>query len=76
MEDKRVNLESEKRKKILDRMVEDLSREHMDFYYLPAIQIARVLHETVQSGDGLNQDELDLLRPLTLKDIHMLLSYR
>ncbi len=74
MEDKRSDLDAEKRRKLLQRMVEELSKSHPDFYYLPTSEIARSLKGLVDSGDGLTQDEVDLLKPLSERDIQVVLS--
>lgn len=74
MEDKRSDLDAEKRRKLLQRMVEELSKSRPDFYYQPTSEIARSLKGLVDRGDGLTQDEVDLLKPLSERDIQVVLS--
>ncbi|MEL7299756.1 MAG: hypothetical protein AAFM92_05165 [Pseudomonadota bacterium] len=74
LEDKRVDLDAEKQKRVLRRLVEDLTRESADIYYQPTSVIARIVKTQVDAGTGLNADELDLLRRLSQRDIEVLLS--
>ncbi|MEL6551248.1 MAG: hypothetical protein AAFQ54_13480 [Pseudomonadota bacterium] len=74
LEDKRVDLDAEKQKRVLRRLVEDLTRESADIYYQPTSVIARIVKAQVEAGKGLNADELDLLRRLSQRDIEVLLS--
>ena len=74
LEDKRVDLVAEKQKTLLRRLVEELSRESGDIYYLPTAQIARVIMSYVADDAGLNADEKALLAGLSQRDIEVLLS--
>ena len=74
LQDKRGDLDAEKRKKILDRMVRDLSAGHPDLYYQPTSQIAGYLMGHIDKGTDLIKDERDLLSGLSQRDIEVLLS--
>ena len=74
MEEKRADLISEKRKKLLQRLVEELSREHVDFYYKPTTEIAFILKSYIDDKTKLSVEERKLLEPLSQQDIQVLLS--
>ncbi|MEL6914945.1 MAG: hypothetical protein AAFP13_10630 [Pseudomonadota bacterium] len=76
LEEKRVDLEAEKQKRLLARMVETMTREHADLYYQPTSQIALVLHQDISKGAGLTLDEKGLVDKLSSRDIEVLLSHR
>ena len=61
MEEKREDLISEKRKKLLQRLVEELSREHIDFYYKSTAEIAFVLKNYIDDKTKLSVEERKLL---------------
>jgi hypothetical protein len=74
LQDRREDLDSEKRKKLLQRLVSELSREHPDLYYQPASEIARQIRSDIACGTKLNADERALMDRLSQRDIEMLLS--
>ena len=74
LEEKRVDLDAEKQKRLLQRMVNDLTRESADIYYQPTSEIARIIRAQGDAAEGLNADELALLRNLSQRDIEVLLS--
>ena len=74
MEDKREDLISEKRKKLLRRLLEELSREHADFYYKPTAEIAFILKNYIDDKTKLSVEEKNLLEPLSEHDIQVVLS--
>lgn len=74
LEEKRVDLNAEKQKRVLQRIVNDLTRESGDIYYQPTSEIARIVKAQVEAGDGLNVDEVGLLSRLSQRDIEVLLS--
>lgn len=76
MEEKRVDLIAEKRKKLLDRLLGELSHEHLDLYYRPTNEIAYALLDFIKSDAKLNANEKDLLAPLTQGDIRVILSLK
>lgn len=74
LKDKRTDLDSEKQKQLLTRLVEELSATDPDLYYQPTSAIALRLKTHIDSGNGLNADDRKLLEPLTARDIEVVLS--
>lgn len=74
LHDKRQDLDAEKQKALLERMVAELSRENPDLYYRSTSDIAQEIRRHVDEGAQLNADERALLAPLTPKDIQVILS--
>ncbi|MEL7091560.1 MAG: hypothetical protein AAFN94_07485 [Pseudomonadota bacterium] len=72
--DKKEDLSGEKVKRLLERMLQELGRDHPDLYYQPTAHIARLLHERMQKGDTLNGEERALTAHLGQRDIQVLLS--
>lgn len=75
LQDKRNDLDSEKRKVLLQRMIRDLSAADPDFYYRATSDVARLIEQRVSRGDDLTADERSLLAPLSQRDIQLLLSH-
>ncbi|WP_424927749.1 hypothetical protein [Amaricoccus tamworthensis] len=73
LQEKKSETDGEKRKVLLQRIMEDLSRESPEFYYQSTSEVARLVHAQIDSG-RLNADERKLLEPLTIRDIEVLLS--
>lgn len=74
LEEKRVDLASEKRKKLIERLLQELSRSNPDLYYQPTSEIALQIEKHIDSDAGLSHEEKLLLEPLTHRDIEVLLS--
>jgi len=74
LQDKRIDLDSVKRKQLIERLLHEIGRTHGDLYYQPTSAIALQIHKFVQSGEALNADEKALLAPLSQRDIEVLLS--
>ena len=74
LQDKRNDLVAEKRKKLLQRLVEELSHTDMDFYYRPTSAIAARIQQYADNEAGLIAEEKALLAGLTQRDIEVLLS--
>lgn len=74
LQDKRKDLDGEKQKRLLQRLVADLSRENPNIYYMPTAGIAGILHDTIKTGGRLSAEDRELLQRLTLRDIEVLLS--
>lgn len=74
LHDKRRDLDSEKQKKLLERLVAELSRSNFDLYYQPTSEIARQIEQHIAGDANLNADELALLKKLKTRDIEVLLS--
>lgn len=67
---------NEKRKSIVNKLIQQLSNQHMDLYYTDSNTIANLVYEQIQNKENLNKDELDLMKGLSQKDIHILISYK
>ncbi len=74
LHEKRKDLDGERQKRLLDKLVSDLSHEDPNIYYMPTAGIAALLHETIKSGGRLSTEERHLLERLSLRDIEVLLS--
>lgn len=74
LQDKRSELDSEKQKSLLTRLVEELSAADPDLYYQPTSAIALRIKAHIDGGGGLNADDRKLLEPLSQRDIEVLLS--
>lgn len=74
LQDKRSDLDAEKRKQLLERMTRDLSAMDPDFYYRSASDVALSLEQRIARGEGLSAEERALLSPLSRRDIQVLLS--
>ena len=67
-------LTSTKQKKLLQRLVEELSREDSNFYYQPTSEIAFALKKRIDDKTTLTAEETKLLEPLSRHDIQVILS--
>ncbi|MFW2587446.1 hypothetical protein [Sagittula sp. SSi028] len=74
LQDKRNDLDAERQKRLLQRMVAELSGAHPDIYYTATTDIAAMLQQDIAEGRGLNQDERALMQRLTRRDIEVMLS--
>lgn len=74
MEEKRADLRSERQRKLLQTLVEDLGRANPQFYYMSTIQVARALKDYVANEAKLPQDDRALLDALKPEDIQILLG--
>ncbi|MEM7747795.1 MAG: hypothetical protein AAF346_06050 [Pseudomonadota bacterium] len=74
LHDERKDLDSERQKKLLRRLVEDLTNSRPDLYYQSTSEIARQIAELIKSGGHLSADDRALLQKLSQRDIAVLLS--
>ncbi|MFW8635681.1 hypothetical protein [Cribrihabitans pelagius] len=74
LQDKRKDLDSEKQKQLLQRLLEELSRTEPDFYYRSTSEVAALLQQRIDGGARLSAEEKTLLKRLSRRDIGMLLS--
>ncbi|MBO9479461.1 hypothetical protein J7382_18095 [Shimia sp. R11_0] len=74
LQEKRKDLDSEKQKKLLQRMVAELSHLYPDLYYQPTSEVADLIRRHVASEAKLNAEEHALLKALSKRDIEVLLS--
>ena len=76
LEEKRKDLESERTKRLLMVIVEELSRTELDFYYRSTSDVALLLQSHIQKGARLAIEDRQLLSKLSRRDIAMILSIR
>ncbi|MEM9127315.1 MAG: hypothetical protein AAGB28_16110 [Pseudomonadota bacterium] len=74
LEEKRKDLDSEKQKRLLQRLVEELTRSEIDLYYRPTSEIAAFLEKYIRKDARLSADDRSLLQRLSRRDIEVLLS--
>ena len=74
LQEKKKDLDGEKQKKLLLKLLEKLSAENGDLYYQSSSVVAGQIREYAQEGSNLNADERALLAPLTQRDIEVLLA--
>ena len=74
LHDDRKDLDSERQKKLLRRIVDDLTSTRPDLYYQSTSEIAGQIAEQIRSGGKLSADDRKLLQKLSQRDIAMLLS--
>ncbi|MEM7058520.1 MAG: hypothetical protein AAF557_13075 [Pseudomonadota bacterium] len=74
LHDKKRDLDSEKQKRLLERMIAEVSRSHADLYYQPTAEIARHIRKYIDDTAELNANERELLANLSVHDIRVLLS--
>ncbi|MEL7012960.1 MAG: hypothetical protein AAFO72_06735 [Pseudomonadota bacterium] len=74
LQDKRKDLDGERQKRLLQKLVADLSHQDPNVYYMPTAGIAARLHETIKTGGRLAAEDREILQRLTLRDIEVLLS--
>lgn len=74
LQDKRSELDAEKRKKLITRLLDVLSKENPDLYYQPTSEVALQIMAHVENDPDLHVEEKALLAPLSQHDIEVLLS--
>lgn len=74
LQEKRKDLDGEKKRRLLERLVGELSHANPDLYYRSTDVIASEVQAYAQGPAGLINEEKDLLRDLTTRDIAVLLS--
>ncbi|MEM9499822.1 MAG: hypothetical protein AAGA28_18015 [Pseudomonadota bacterium] len=76
LEDRRKDLDSERQKALLRRLVDEMSRRDVDFYYRSTSDVAAFLKQHIEDGTGMSAEERALLAGLSQRDIEVLLSLR
>lgn len=69
-------LEHFQKKKVLNSLIEYLAAEDDSTYYLPTNQIAGIIEEMIKNKEGLSHQQWELVKDLTLEDIHILISHK
>ena len=74
LQEKRKDLDAEKLKTLLQRLVSELSALYPDLYYQPTSEVAGLILRHVAGEAKLNADEHALMKPLSQRDVEVLLS--
>lgn len=74
LQEKRDDLSAEKQKRLLQRLLNDLTRSRPDLYYQATTEVARHIREYIQDGAITQPEERVLLEQLSACDIEVLLS--
>ncbi|MEM6460365.1 MAG: hypothetical protein AAF724_00450 [Pseudomonadota bacterium] len=74
LKDKRKDLDSERQKRLLQRLLGRLSRSETDLYYRPTSEIASRMVDYIDGEAELLVEEKALLKRLSQRDIEVLLS--
>lgn len=74
LQEKRKDLDGERQKTLLNRLVSQLSRTEHDLYYGSASDVARRLERYIASEAIISVEDRALLKPLSQRDIQVLLS--
>ncbi|SFR14430.1 hypothetical protein [Poseidonocella sedimentorum] len=74
LHEKRQDLDGERQKRLLQRLVGELTRAQPDLYYRSTSDIAGELEAVIESGTGLSTEEKSLLQRLSRRDIEVMLS--
>jgi hypothetical protein len=74
--DKRADLVAEKRRRLLERLVAELSRSGLDLYYSATSEVAATLLSYAKNDAKLNADEHALIDGLSQRDVEVLLSLK
>ncbi len=74
LQDKRKDLDAEKQKDLLRRLVAEISRSDPDLYYRSTSEIAARLQKCISGEADLSADERALLERLNRRDLEILLS--
>lgn len=74
LQEKRKDLDGERQRKLLDRLVGQLSRSDHDLYYRSTSDIALRLEGYIAEEADLTVDDRALLMRLSRRDIQLLLS--
>ncbi len=74
LQEKRRDLDVEKQRKLLQRLLAELTRSRPDLYYQTTGEIARHIKDYTGDGTIIHSEERDLLDRLSIRDIEVLLS--
>lgn len=70
------NLKAQQRRRLIQRRLNDLMQDNPDLYYLPTVDVARAIHDSLQHTGRLSIDDQLLVHQLTVHDIQIILSHR
>ncbi len=75
LQEERKDLDGERQKALLDRLVAELNRSEPDLYYRSTIDIALRLERYIADEAGLPEEDRAILMRLNRRDIQVLLSF-
>lgn len=73
--EKQEQLKTEKQRKIVERIINELFQEDSSLYYAVTNDIARHVQLKIESKVNLNHNELEIVSDLTSQEIVNLISY-
>lgn len=63
------------KRQVIDRFLQQIMREHPDYYYAPTVDIARAIESRIKADfNRLSIEEQVLFKRITVRDIEILLS--
>lgn len=74
MEEKQKNLKNTLQKELIQTLMQELSREHPSFYYLPTVELAAEIRKVMDEPGRLSSEQASLVEGLTTRDIQILLA--
>jgi len=66
--------EQEKRRKVLTKIIKDLTEDNIDMYYNSTSDTSNLIKDYIEKKKNLSKDELDLVQDMSARDISLLLS--
>lgn len=66
--------DQEKRRKILTKIIQDLSKTNKDMYYNSTSDTSNEIKKYIEDKNDLSKNELDLVGDMTARDISLILS--
>lgn len=74
LQEKRKDLDVERQKRLLTRLVEELSRSDPELYYRSTSEVAAQIEGLIGKAGRLSPEDRQLLMRLSRRDIEVLLS--
>lgn len=70
-------LNADEKQKIINDFLHKVMQENPSYYYSPTTEIARAIHQKIQlEFNRLSIDEQILVKPLSVRDIEIILSIK
>ena len=76
LQDKASDLIGTKRKRLVERLLDEIGQSGFDLYYSSASNVAARLIQYAQKEASLNAEETALIKGMSQKEIEFLLSYK
>ncbi|WP_136439581.1 hypothetical protein [Pacificoceanicola onchidii] len=74
LQDNRKDLDAERRKPLLERLLKEIGRDNPDLYYRSTSEIAQLIAAHIERGATLHPEERALVQGLSPRDIAVVLS--